>query len=70
MKFIALRSLRGEESRRDDEPPLGRDVDENEETCLQFVNPSLVIPLEDMWVPKKPVNGSSSAVAEGSEDNV
>ena len=69
MGFIALRSLHRDktpgsvplaESRYDSETSRGRDVDEDEETGLRFINPSLVVPLEDMWVAKKPANGSSS----------
>lgn len=60
MKFIALRSLARWGSSSDHEVLQGREADEDGETGLRFVNPSLVIPLEDMWVGKKPANGSSS----------
>lgn len=61
MRFIALRSLHRWDSGSDHEVLQGREVDEDGETGLRFVNPSLVIPLEDMWVGKKPANGSSSS---------
>ena len=40
------------ESRYDAETDRGRAVDEDDVTGLRFVNPSLVIPLEEMWVAK------------------
>ena len=62
MTFIALRNLHpqqqppspdsGAESRYDSETG-GRDVDEGETEGIRFVNPSLIIPLEEMWVPGK-----------------
>jgi calcium permeable stress-gated cation channel len=66
MEFIALRSLKGEgapgvdlrTSRYDSETAGGRDVDESEETGLRYMNPSLTIPLEDMWVSKRRRNGT------------
>lgn len=65
MKFIALRSLHrdGEESvepiefRYDSETAQGRAVDEDDVTGLRFINPSLVISLEEMWVAKSPATG-------------
>lgn len=62
MKFIALRSLTREppfgaippgESRYDSETGYGRTVDDSEETGLRYVNPSLVVPLEEMWITKR-----------------
>ena len=74
MKFIALRSLHRDdidsvepmEPRYDSETERGRVVDEDDVTGLRFVNPSLVIPLEEMWVAQKPANGASGNQA-GSE---
>ena len=63
MKFIALRSLTRDppfgaippgESRYDSETVYGRTVDESGETGLRYINPSLVIPLEEMWITKRP----------------
>lgn len=70
MKFIALRSLHREDSSSDHEVLQGREVDEDGETGLRFVNPSLIIPLEDMWVAKKPADASISGAEENGEDNV
>ena len=80
MKFIALRSLHRDgdhssedavepfEARYDSETGRGRAVDEDDITGLRFINPSLVIPLEEMWVAKKPANGNSNQpTADGSE---
>ncbi len=62
MKFIAIRSLTHDppfgaisqgESRYESETARGRDVDEDEETGLRYINPSLVLPLEDLWLAKK-----------------
>ena len=79
MEYIALRSLqsgdfsstlpRGE-SRYDSETSRGRDVDEDERTGLRFINPSLIIPLEDVWLARKRVNDSNHVVATESQDNV
>lgn len=60
MRIIALRSLHPWDTGSDHEVLQGREVDEDGETGLRFVNPSLVIPLEDMWVAKRSTNGSSS----------
>ena len=68
MKFIAIRSLIHDppfgalaegESRYESETSRGRDVDEDQETGLRYINPSLVSPLEDVWLAKKPTNGSA-----------
>ena len=69
MKFIALRSLHREGSSSDHDVLQGREVDEDGGMGLRFVNPSLVIPLEDLWVGKKPANVSSSGTGENGEDN-
>ncbi|KAG8525358.1 uncharacterized protein KY384_009002 [Bacidia gigantensis] len=60
MKFIAIRSLNHEppfgiqpgQSRYETET-AGRTVDESEETGLRYINPSLVLPLEEAWLPKQ-----------------
>ncbi|KAL8944519.1 MAG: hypothetical protein Q9216_000429 [Gyalolechia sp. 2 TL-2023] len=68
MKFIALRSLHSEapfgdhspgESRYAQETDRGRAVDEDDETGLRYINPNLVIPLEEIWLAKTHANGSS-----------
>lgn len=78
MKFIALRSLHhddqphGEplgESRYDSETDRGRAVDEDRGTGMRFINPSLIIPLEDVWIMNKRMSGSNHAVNGGSEVN-
>lgn len=59
MKFIAIRSLTYDppfssvhppESRYESETAGGRAVDEDEETGLRYMNPSLVTPLEGPWL--------------------
>lgn len=70
MKFIALRSLHREDPSSGHDILQGREVDEDGETGLRFVNPSLIIPLEEMWVAKKPADGSVSSTAENGEDNI
>lgn len=78
MQFIALRSLHRDDipgavtpgdSRYDSETSHGRDVDEDEETGLRFINPSLIIPLEDMWIAKEPANGGSGDGHQEGDDN-
>lgn len=68
MKFIALRSLHSEppfgnvppgESRYELETDHGRAVDEDDETGLRYINPSLIIPLEEVWLTKSRANGTS-----------
>ncbi|KAL8653351.1 MAG: hypothetical protein Q9210_002153 [Variospora velana] len=70
MKFIALRSLDSNapfgdifpgETRYERETDNGRAVDEDDETGLRYINPSLVIPLEEVWLAKGRPNGSSHA---------
>ena len=77
MKFIALRSLRHEdqedgltlgESRYDSETNRGRTVDEDEETGLRFINPSLIIPLERVWISTNGTNGSSHVLGDEEDD--
>ena len=79
MKFIALRSLHNEdqndgisvgESRYNSETNDGGAVDADEDTGLRYINPSLIIPLEDVWITKKRVNGADRAANGGSEENV
>ena len=69
MKFIALRSLHKEglpdsndlgESRYASESDHGRTVDEDQETGLRYINPSLIIPLEEMWVAKRQPDGEGN----------
>lgn len=77
MKFIALRSLHKEgvpdpatigEPRYDADTEHGRTVDEDEETGLRYVNPSLIIPLEEMWVAKKGQDESNRETGDGDEE--
>ena len=83
MKYIAIRSLTHEppfgaiqpsESRYMSDTGGGRIVDESEETGLRYINPSLVLPLEEPWLPKRPHgerdrSGDGSARQEG-EGNI
>ena len=75
MKFIAIRSLNHDppfgavtqtESRYESETSRGRDVDEDDETGLRYINPSLIVPLEDVWLAKKPANAQD---LNGNEEN-
>lgn len=68
MKFIALRSLHSKapfgdtspgESRYERETDRGRAVDEDDETGLRYINPNLIIPLEEIWLATTHANGSS-----------
>ncbi len=78
MRFIALRSLHRDgdspdavaavESRYDSETGHGRVVDEDDVTGLRFINPSLIIPLEEMWVAKKPADNSNHGVVDDGVD--
>ena len=79
LKFIAIRSLHQEtgpdgvprgESRYDSETNHGWAVDQDEEIGLKFINPSLIIPLEEVWISRKRVNGSSHVVPDDGEENV
>ena len=74
MKFIAIRSLNHDppfgalsegESRYDSETSYGRDVDEDSETGLRYINPSLVIPLDDVWLAKDRPNGTQHSGTDG-----
>ena len=67
MKYIALRSLHHgsnadadsvplSESRYDSETDHGRAVDEDETTGLRYMNPSLKVPLEEVWLSKRRAN--------------
>ncbi|MCJ1391137.1 hypothetical protein MMC18_003999 [Xylographa bjoerkii] len=65
MRFIALRSLHRDDdaevislsqSRFDNDTNEGQVVDTSERTGLRFINPSLILPLEDVWVSKKRAN--------------
>lgn len=79
MKFIALRSLNHDppfgalgpgESRYESETSTGRNVDEAEDTGLRYINPSLVAPLEKLWLAKRSTDVSNGNSALDSEDNV
>lgn len=79
MKFIAIRSLNHDppfgaiaqgESRYESETSHGRNVDENEETGLRYINPSMILPLEDLWLAKKGPEGASQIGSEGNGENV
>ncbi|KAL8713588.1 MAG: hypothetical protein Q9220_002450 [cf. Caloplaca sp. 1 TL-2023] len=83
MRFIALRSLDGSrmpfggdfmegETRYERETDRGRAVDEDDETGLRYINPSLVIPLEEIWLAKDRPNGHGHGNADGAavEDEV
>lgn len=69
MEYIALRSLdrNGQptsstptEARWDHETDQGRAVDTNSETgVVKYINPSLVSPLEKLWVIKSGANGTN-----------
>lgn len=76
MKFIAIRSLTHDppfgaipqgESRYESETSGGRNVDEDDETGLRYINPSLVLPLEDAWLAKKRTNGLTHGNNEGAD---
>ena len=78
MKFIAIRSLSKEppygalqpgESRYDSETGGGRAVDEDQETGMRYINPSLVLPLEKLWLDSQP-DGREDAVDVGGEGGV
>lgn len=69
MKHIALKSLDRDglspattlpESRWDHDTDRGHAVDTNSETGVRYVNPSLVAPLEELWVIKDGANGSAA----------
>lgn len=77
MKFIAIRSLTHDppfgaipqgESRYDSETSRGRDVDEDDETGLRYINPSLVLPLEDVWLAKERPSHNDSTARNGEEE--
>ena len=68
MKYIALRSLHrdgdGEpiplsESRDELDTDGGAAVDDSEETGVRFINPSLIVPLEGVWLTKRRSNGGT-----------
>jgi calcium permeable stress-gated cation channel len=69
MKFIALRSIGRDdlinlptppESRWDRETDWGRAVDTDPATGLRYVNPSVVAPLEKLWINEAGVNGDTN----------
>ncbi|KAL8817430.1 MAG: hypothetical protein Q9223_003730 [Gallowayella weberi] len=68
MKFIALRSLNSKppfgdispgESRYNLDTDHGRAIDEDDETGLRYINPNLIIPLEEVWLAKGHANGTT-----------
>lgn len=71
MEFIALRSLKSEgvpetergESRYDSETAGGRTVDDSEETGLRYMNPSVIVPLENAWIGKRGSNDANGSNA-------
>ena len=59
MKYIAIRSLTRDppfgavppgQSRYDSDTAYGRVVDESEATGVRYINPSLHVPLEELWI--------------------
>lgn len=78
MKFIAIRSLTHDppfgaipqgESRYESETSRGRNVDEDDETGLRYINPSLVLPLEEAWLAKKRTNDLDHGNNQGADGN-
>jgi hypothetical protein len=43
-------------------------VDNDDETGLRYINPSLVLPLEDVWLAKERRNRNGSAGRNGEEE--
>ncbi|ERF76554.1 hypothetical protein EPUS_05827 [Endocarpon pusillum Z07020] len=69
MKFIALRSIGRDdlislptppETRWDRDTDWGRTVDTDPETGLRYINPSLVQPLEKIWINNPTANGGGA----------
>lgn len=60
------------ESRDDSQTAGGRAVDESEESGLRYMNPSVIVPLEDVWVGKRSSNRSNGSGDDGEvgEDDV
>ena len=80
MKFIAIRSLNHDppfgalpeegESRYERETGGGRNVDEDQETGLRYINPSLIVPLQGAWLAKKRPDNSDESDHPDGQDNV
>ncbi|MCJ1404606.1 hypothetical protein MMC11_007832 [Xylographa trunciseda] len=79
MRFIALRSLHRDDdaevislsqSRFDNDTEDGRIVDTSDQTGLRFINPSLISPLEEVWVSKNRANGTHHTTNGNGEGNV
>lgn len=79
MRFIAIRSLTHDppfgaltlgESRYDSETSMGRAVDEDQETGLRYINPSLITPLEDVWLAKRRANGPAQNGDHAADEDV
>lgn len=67
MKYIALRSLHHGSNADVDSVPVGENrydsgtdhrgaVDEDERTGMRYMNPSLIVPLEEVWLSKRRAN--------------
>ncbi|KAF2433451.1 DUF221-domain-containing protein [Tothia fuscella] len=59
MKFIALRSIRKAEDAEEGGAPDFQTVDEARESGDKFINPSLIVPLEDVWIKDKSARAES-----------
>lgn len=79
MTFIALGSLHGAnheasvslaETRYHSETDGGRVVDESVESGLRYINPSLILPLEDVWVSKGRTHGARHVLNGDGDENV
>ena len=77
MKFIAIRSLTHDppfgaipqgESRYESETSRGMHVDEDNETGLRYINPSLTLPLEDVWLAKERPSHNGNSVRNNEEE--
>ena len=80
MKFIAIRSLNHDppfgalteesRSRYESETGGGRNIDENEQTGLRYINPSLIVPLQGVWLAKKQSAHADEPSHPDGQDNV
>lgn len=80
MNFIAIRSLNHEppfgaltgegQSRYESETGGGRDIDEDEQTGLRYINPSLIVPLKGVWLAKPGTEDDNETGAQDGENNV
>ena len=53
------------ESRYDTETAAGRLVDDSSETGLRYINPNLIVPLEEVWLTKRNANGQGASRPDG-----